>query len=199
MGLHTEESERPLQEACTQLPWTIPHGTISATDDRRVSMTVHIFLLKPYIDPDSCPIRQPPENVNEPFLSEDDLPDDSFLPGQPAAISLPHAINQDDTPDHTLPNWSSAISQQQSFDPAHLQISQKSTPGSWWCLGHRWQFHQWPTGYRFPRHQAVCRRCVPSWENSQATSAEWRTSVSDQMAWLFTQPKHLGTCRQYYL
>ena len=35
--------------------------------------------LKPYISPDTRPICQPPELVDEPYLTEDDFPADSFL------------------------------------------------------------------------------------------------------------------------
>lgn len=65
------------------------HCILRATDNRRISTTVHITRLKPYVDPSTRPIRQPPEEVYEPFLTEDDMPADSFLPAQPEPSSPP--------------------------------------------------------------------------------------------------------------
>ena len=56
------------------------HCILRATDNRRISTTVHISRMKPYVDPASRPIREPLEDVDDPFLAEEDLPDDSFLP-----------------------------------------------------------------------------------------------------------------------
>ena len=97
------------------------HCILRATDNRRVSTTVHISRLKSYVDPDSRPIRQPPEDVDEPFLAEDDLPDDSFMPEQPAAPVVPQAADQDEIPDIALPQGPSAIDQPQSFAPASVR------------------------------------------------------------------------------
>ena len=41
---------------------------------------------------------------------------------------LPQAMDQIETPNCTLPKWESAL--------VH-QIYQNSTPGFWWCSGHR--------------------------------------------------------------
>ena len=55
------------------------HCILRATDNRRVSTTVHVSRLKRYVSPDSRPIRQPPELVEESYLAENDLPSDSFV------------------------------------------------------------------------------------------------------------------------
>jgi len=59
---------------------SLVHCILRATDNRRISTTVHISRMKPYVDPASRPIREPLEDVDDPFLAEEDLPDDSFLP-----------------------------------------------------------------------------------------------------------------------
>ena len=102
------------------------HCILRATDNRRVSTTVHISRLKPYVDPADRPIRQPPNDVEEPFLAEDDFPDDSFLPEQPAAITLPQAMDQGNNPDHASPNQASTISPPQSVDSARLRRSTRT-------------------------------------------------------------------------
>ena len=55
------------------------HCILRATDNRRVSTTVHVSRLKRYVSPDSRPIRQPPELVEESYLAQNDLPSDSFV------------------------------------------------------------------------------------------------------------------------
>ena len=62
------------------------HCILHATDNRRLSTTVHVSRLKPYISPDTRPIRQPPELVDEPYLAEEDFPADSFLVEQHAGL-----------------------------------------------------------------------------------------------------------------
>lgn len=52
---------------------------LRSVDNRRVLTTVHVSRLKRYVSPDTRPIRQPPENVDESYLTEDDLPPYSFL------------------------------------------------------------------------------------------------------------------------
>ena len=54
------------------------HCILRAVDNSRVSTTVHVARMKRYFDPTSRPIRQPPEDVDEPYLMESDLPPDSF-------------------------------------------------------------------------------------------------------------------------
>ena len=55
------------------------HCILRATDNCRVSTTVHVSCLQRYVSPDSRPIRQPPELVEESYLAENDLPSDSFV------------------------------------------------------------------------------------------------------------------------
>ena len=43
------------------------HCILRATDNRRVSTTVHVSRLKRYIDPGDRPTREPPFQVDEPF------------------------------------------------------------------------------------------------------------------------------------
>ena len=62
------------------------HCILHATDNRRISTTVHVSRLKPYISPDTHPICQPPELVDEPYLAEEDFPADSFLVEQHAGL-----------------------------------------------------------------------------------------------------------------
>ena len=55
------------------------HCILRALDNRRVSTTVHVSRLKHYFSPDTRPIRQPTELVDDAYLQEGDLPADSFL------------------------------------------------------------------------------------------------------------------------
>ena len=76
------------------------------------------------VDPDSRPIRQPPDDVDEPYLAEDDGPGDSFVPAQPAAPTLPQRQR------------ASAVDQPQSSAPAGVYGSTITTtdslpPASW--------------------------------------------------------------------
>lgn len=82
---------------------------IRAADNSRISTTIHVYRLKPYTDPSARPIRQPPEDVDDPYLTEADLPPDSFAPrettpvvanddvGDPGADTPPP---HDDSPSH---------------------------------------------------------------------------------------------------
>ena len=51
-------------------------------DNRRISTTVHVSRMKRCVDPASHPIRQPPEDMDEPYLLDSDFPDDSFASDQ---------------------------------------------------------------------------------------------------------------------
>lgn len=55
------------------------HCILRAVDNRRVSTTVHVTRLKRYVDPADQPIRQPLTTVEEPYLTDTDLPLDSLL------------------------------------------------------------------------------------------------------------------------
>ena len=52
---------------------------LRALDNRRVSTTVQVSRLKHYFSPDTRPIRQPTELVDDAYLQEGDLQADSFL------------------------------------------------------------------------------------------------------------------------
>ena len=77
------------------------HCVLRAMDNRRVSTTVHVSRMKRYIDPASRPIRQLPEDIDEPYLLDSDLPADSFASDQasPAetADPLPELIDCSDS------------------------------------------------------------------------------------------------------
>ena len=62
---------------------------IRAADNSRMSTTVHVSRMKPYLDPDSRPIRQPPTDVDDPYLQETDFPADSFEESLPSESTLP--------------------------------------------------------------------------------------------------------------
>lgn len=83
------------------------HCILHATDNRRISTTVHVSRLKPYISPDTRPIRQPPELVDEPYLADEDFPADSFLvehhAGLPESQASESANPTTISPDQTQP------------------------------------------------------------------------------------------------
>ena len=56
------------------------HCILRAVDNRHISTTVHVTRLKRYVDPADRPTRTPLTEVDEPFLSVNDLPPDSFMP-----------------------------------------------------------------------------------------------------------------------
>ena len=72
------------------------HCIVRAVDNHCVSTTVHVSRLKPYVSPDTRPILHPPQLVDEPFLEEDDLPADSFLPDTEDLV--PHPVQEDTAP-----------------------------------------------------------------------------------------------------
>ena len=88
-------------------PYTIVEQTspvnyvLRAADNRRIATTVHVSRIKPYVDQASRPIRCPPTDIDESFLSESELPTDSFGPDQsttPTTEALPN--NADSGQDH---------------------------------------------------------------------------------------------------
>lgn len=50
------------------------HCILRTVDNSRVSSTVHVTRLKRYVDPADRPPRQPLTDVDEPFLTDKDLP-----------------------------------------------------------------------------------------------------------------------------
>ena len=73
------------------------HCVLGAMDNRRVSTTVHVARMKRYVDPASRPIRQLPDDIDEPYLLDSDLPDDSFagahVPSADAPDQMPELID----------------------------------------------------------------------------------------------------------
>ena len=63
------------------------HCILRAVDNHRVSTTVHVSRLNRFVSPDTRPIRQPTELVDETYLVEDDLPPDSFLTEEAEQLS----------------------------------------------------------------------------------------------------------------
>jgi len=79
------------------------HCVLWAMDNRHVSTTVHVARMKRYIDPASCPIRQPTDDIDKPYLLDSDLPEDSFLsahvPSADAPDQIPELIGCSDSED----------------------------------------------------------------------------------------------------
>ena len=74
---------------------------LRAGDNRCIATTVHVSHMKPYVDPASRPICCPPKDTDESFLSESELPTDSFASDQsptPSTEALPN--NADSGQDH---------------------------------------------------------------------------------------------------
>ena len=60
------------------------HYKLRASDNRRISTTVHSNRLKPYVDPNDRPLTPP--DANDAYLSEVDFPADSLNPQVPPTI-----------------------------------------------------------------------------------------------------------------
>ena len=56
------------------------------------------------MDPDSHPIRQPPEDVDEPFLAKDDLPGSIYQPQSFAPASVPESTRTTSYPLPQVPD-----------------------------------------------------------------------------------------------
>ena len=55
------------------------HYRLRSCTNKPVSSIVHANCMKHFVDPNDCPIALPSDKIfDEPFLSEEDLPDDSF-------------------------------------------------------------------------------------------------------------------------
>lgn len=77
------------------------HCVLRAMDNTRISTTVHVSRMKRYFDPNSRPIRQPPVVVNDPYLLDSELPEDSFV-NEPEDHTDSTGVNKDsddDTPE----------------------------------------------------------------------------------------------------
>ena len=80
------------------------HCVLRAMDNRRVSTTVHVARMKRYVDPASRPIRHLPDDIDEPYLLDSDLPEDSFAsahtPSDDFPDQLPELIDCSDSDDN---------------------------------------------------------------------------------------------------
>ena len=65
------------------------HCILRAMDNRRVSTTVHVARMKRYVGPASRQIRQLPDDIDEPYLLDSDLPDDSFASADSPSADAP--------------------------------------------------------------------------------------------------------------
>ena len=70
------------------------HYKLRATDNRRISTTVHSNRLKPYVDPNDRPLTPPDDDANDLYLSEVNFSADSFNPDS--------SPNDNSTDDSTL-------------------------------------------------------------------------------------------------
>jgi len=68
------------------------HCVLRAMDNRRVSTTVHIARMKRYVYLASHPIRQLPDDIDEPYLLDNVLPDDSFVSAHTPSADTPDQI-----------------------------------------------------------------------------------------------------------
>ena len=79
------------------------HCVLRAMDNRRVSTTVHVARMKRYVNLASRPIRQLPDDIDEPYLLDSDLPDDSFsgahVPSADAPDQIPELLDCSDSED----------------------------------------------------------------------------------------------------
>ena len=79
------------------------YTVLRAMDNRRASTTVHVARMKRYVDPASRPIRQLPDDIDEPYLLDSDLPDDSFsgahVPSADAPDQIPELLDCSDSED----------------------------------------------------------------------------------------------------
>ena len=104
------------------------HCILRANDNRRVSTTVHVSRLKRYIDPADRPTREPPFQVDEPFLADSDLPKDSFISEDlNLDLSRHQALAGSDDVD-TAPTQATNVPPVSAASPACPTSSLASTP-----------------------------------------------------------------------
>ena len=63
-------------------------------DNRHLSTTVQVASMKRYVDPASRPIRQLPDDIEEPYLLDSDLPEDSFASTHTPSADVPDQLPQ---------------------------------------------------------------------------------------------------------
>ena len=71
------------------------HFKLRTLDNKPVSVPVHANRMKPYYDPSSRPIVDPPNTEQSSDLAESDLPDDSFQTVHDASAPLSRSSNED--------------------------------------------------------------------------------------------------------
>ena len=70
---------------------------IRAADNSRMSTTVHVARMKPYTDLSLRPIHDPPDDLQDPYLMEHELPADNFKAG-PTATTVDFTVSADPEP-----------------------------------------------------------------------------------------------------
>lgn len=100
------------------------HCTLRAVDNRRVSTTVHVTRLTRYVDPADRPTRQPLTTVEEPYLTDADLPLDSFLAETEGPAGRPPTpiVERPPTPSTSVPNPSAPDSPRLSLPPSTSEL-----------------------------------------------------------------------------
>ena len=104
------------------------HCILRATDNRRVSTTVHVSRLKRYIDPADRPTREPPFQVDEPFLADSNLPRDSFISEDLNLDLSCHQAHEDSDDVDTAPTQATNVPPVSAASIAHPPSSLAPTP-----------------------------------------------------------------------
>lgn len=103
------------------------HFKLCTTENRPLSVAVHANRLKPYYDPTARPINPPSDDFDTPDLSEDDLPDDSFVSSDSPPSNTADTDNQNvDTPGNpptlaTAPAEPSITRPEEQYKPAEIK------------------------------------------------------------------------------
>ena len=100
------------------------HCILRAVDNRRVSTTVHVTRLKRYMDLADRSIRQPLTTVEEPYLTDADLPLGSFLAETegPAGRPPTPTVELLHTPSTSVPNTSAPGRPRLSLPPSTSEL-----------------------------------------------------------------------------
>ena len=104
------------------------HCILKATDNRRVSTTVHVSRLKRYIDPADRPTREPPFQVDEPFLADSNLPRDSFISEDLNLDLSRHQAHADSDDVDTAPTQATNVPPVSAASTAHPPSPLAPTP-----------------------------------------------------------------------
>lgn len=106
------------------------HCILRAVDNRRVSTTVHVTRLKRYMDLADRSIRQPLTTVEEPYLTDADLPLDSFLAETEGPAGRPPTpiVEPLHTPSTSVPNTSAPGRLRLSLPPSTSELPTTTQP-----------------------------------------------------------------------